>query len=157
MRQPPHMFTSRSLSTSAIFWDMQQTIAGSYKQLLGKQAEPFLSIAMSTTNMGLVTIGAIMEDFIIKALLQSTEILAPSRPKRFMAFGLSIADMAKSSFNAYWITKHNNKISALISETDLLVDISDLHEVHLHHLEDKTDATNKLLGDILESNIWFLT
>jgi len=39
----------------------------------------------------------------------------------------------------------------------LLVDVSHLHEAHLHHLEEKTDATNKLLADLLESNVWFTT
>ncbi len=37
------------------------------------------------------------------------------------------------------------------------MDISHLHEAHLHHLEEKTDGTNKLLADLLESNIWFTT
>ena len=60
-----------------------------------------------------------------------------------------------SSYNAYRITELNNEISALKSRTDLLVDVSHLHEDHLHHLEDKTDATNKLLADLLESNVWF--
>jgi hypothetical protein len=62
-----------------------------------------------------------------------------------------------SSFNAYRITELNSEISALKSKTDLLVDISHVHEAHLHHLEEKTDATNKLLVDLLESNIWFTT
>ncbi len=44
-----------------------------------------------------------------------------------------------------------------MSITDLLVDVSHLHEAHLHHLEEKTDATNKLLADLLESNVWFTT
>jgi hypothetical protein len=44
-----------------------------------------------------------------------------------------------------------------LSITDLLVDVSHLHEAHLHHLEEKTDATNKLLADLLESNVWFTT
>ena len=35
------------------------------------------------------------------------------------------------------------------------MDVSHFHEAHLHHLEDKTDATNKLLADLLESNVWF--
>jgi hypothetical protein len=35
------------------------------------------------------------------------------------------------------------------------VDVSHVHEAHLHHLEEKTDATNKILADLLESNIWF--
>jgi hypothetical protein len=35
------------------------------------------------------------------------------------------------------------------------VDVSHLHEAYLRHLEDKSDATNKLLGDILKANIWF--
>jgi len=30
-----------------------------------------------------------------------------------------------------------------------------LHEKHLHHLEEKLEQTNKLLADLLESNIWF--
>jgi hypothetical protein len=65
--------------------------------------------------------------------------------------------MAMSSFNAYRITELNTEISALKSKMDLLVDISDLHKAHLHHLEEKMDATNKLLADLLESNIWFTT
>jgi hypothetical protein len=47
------------------------------------------------------------------------------------------------------------QISALKSKTDLLVDVSHLHEAHLHHLEEKTNATNKLLADMLEANVWF--
>ncbi len=74
-----------------------------------------------------------------------------------MAIGIAIAAMALSSFNAYRITELNNEISALKSKTDLLVDISHLHKAHLHHLEEKTDATNKLLADLLESNVWFTT
>jgi hypothetical protein len=58
-----------------------------------------------------------------------------------VAIGLAIADMALSSFNAYKITELNSEISALKSKTDLLVDVSHLHEAHLHHLEKKTDAT----------------
>jgi hypothetical protein len=65
--------------------------------------------------------------------------------------------MALSSFNAYRITVLNSKISALKSKTDLLVDVSHLHEAHLHHLEEKTDAMNKLLAELLESNVWFTT
>ena len=63
--------------------------------------------------------------------------------------------MAMSSFNAYRITELNSEISVLKSKMDLLIEISHLHEAHLHHLEEKTDATNKLLVDLLESNIWF--
>jgi hypothetical protein len=74
-----------------------------------------------------------------------------------VAIGLAIAAMAMSSFNAYRITELNSEISALKSKMDLLVDVSDLHKAHLHHLEEKTDATNKLLADLLESNIWFTT
>ncbi len=69
-----------------------------------------------------------------------------------MALCIAIAAMALSSFNAYRITELNSEISALKSKTDLLVDIS-----HLHHLEEKTDATNKLLADLLQSNVWFTT
>ncbi len=65
--------------------------------------------------------------------------------------------MALISFNAYRITELNLEILALKSKTDLLVDVSHLHEAHLHHLEEKTDKTNKLLADLLESNVWFTT
>jgi hypothetical protein len=41
------------------------------------------------------------------------------------------------------------------AKMNLLVDVSHLHEAHLHHLEDKTDATNKHLGEVFEVNIWF--
>jgi hypothetical protein len=37
------------------------------------------------------------------------------------------------------------------------VDVSHLHKAHLHHLEEKTDTINKLLADLLESNIQFTT
>jgi len=48
-------------------------------------------------------------------------------------------------------SQHSNQ------KTDLLVNISHFHKAHLHHLEEKTDATNKLLADLLESNVWFTT
>ncbi len=110
-------------------------------------------------DVSLITISASIEDFqdVIKALPQNTEIDMPGRPKRFVAIGIAIAAMALSSWNAYRITELNNEISALKSKMDLLVDISHLHEAHLHHLEEKTDATNKLLADLLESNVWFTT
>jgi len=63
--------------------------------------------------------------------------------------------MALSSFNAYRIPELNLEISALKSKNDFLVDVSNLHEAHLHLLEDKTDATNNLQADLLESNVWF--
>jgi hypothetical protein len=105
-------------------------------------------------DVSLMMISASIED-IIKALPQTMEITSPGRPKGFIAICISIAAMAMSSFNAYQITKLNSEISALKSKTDLLVDISHLNEAHLHHLEEKTDATNKLLGDMLEANVWF--
>jgi hypothetical protein len=55
--------------------------------------------------------------------------------------------MVMSSFNAYRITQFNSEISALKLKTDHLVDVSPLHEPHLHHFEEKTDVTNKLLGE----------
>jgi len=94
---------------------------------------------------------------VIKALPQTTEINLPGRPQRFVALGIAIAAAALSSYNAIRITELNNEISALKSKMDLLVDVSHLHEAHLHHLEEKTDATNKLLADLLESNVWFTT
>jgi hypothetical protein len=55
--------------------------------------------------------------------------------------------MVMSSFNAYRITQFNSEISALKLKTDHLVDVSPFHEPHLHHFEEKTDVTNKLLGE----------
>jgi hypothetical protein len=139
--------------------DTRSTIEQHYQVLLDKHEDPFKTIAKTTTDVSLLTISTSIEDFqdVIKALPQTTEIDLPGRPKRFIALGIAIAAAALSSYNAYRITELNNKISALKSKTDLLVDISHLHEAHLHHLEEKTDATNKLLADLLESNIWFTT
>jgi hypothetical protein len=97
-----------------------------------------------------------LEDFrdIMKALPQSTEI-TPGQTKCFIVLGISIAAIAMTSFNIYRITQLDSEISSLKGKTDLLVDVLPLHEAHLHHLEDKTYATNKLLGDVLEANIWF--
>ncbi len=69
-----------------------------------------------------------------------------------MAIGLAIAAMAMSSINAFRITELNSGISALKSKTDLLINVSHLHEAQL---EEKTDATNKFIADLLESNVWF--
>jgi hypothetical protein len=137
--------------------DTKITIEQQYQVLLDKHEDPFKTIAKTTTDVSLMTISASIEDFqdVIKALPQTTEIDLPGRPKRFIALGIAIAAATLSSYNAYRITELNNEISALKSRTDLLVDVSHLHEDHLHHLEDKTDATNKLLADLLESNVWF--
>jgi hypothetical protein len=137
--------------------DTKNTIQQHYNTLLDKHEEPFKTIAKTTTDVSLITISASIEDFqdVIKALPQTTKIDTPGWPKCFVANGLAIAAMALSSFNAYRITELNSEIFALKSKTDLLVDVSHLHETHLHHLEEKTDTTNKLLADLLESNVWF--
>jgi hypothetical protein len=139
--------------------DTKNTIEQHNNTLLDKHVEPFETIAKTTTDVSLVTILASIEDFqdMIKALPQTTKIDTPGRPKQFVAIGLAIAAMALSSFNAYRITELNYEISALKWKTDLLVDVSHLHEAHLHHPEEKTDATNKLLANLLESNVWFTT
>jgi hypothetical protein len=62
--------------------------------------------------------------------------------------------MAMSTFNTVRITQLN-EINTLKEKTDLILDVVHLHERHLHHLEEKLDQTNKLLADLLESNIWF--
>jgi hypothetical protein len=69
--------------------------------------------------------------------------------------GISITAMAMASFNTHRITQLDTEITSLKGKTDLLMDVSHLHEAHLHHLEDKTYATNKLLGNVLEANICF--
>jgi hypothetical protein len=137
--------------------DTKITIEQQYQVLLDKHEDPFKTIAKTTTDVSLLTISGSIEDFqdVIKALPQTTEIDLPGRPKRFIALGIAIAAAALSSYNAYKITELNNEISTLKSKTDLLVDVSHLHEDHLHHLEDKTDKTNELLADLLESNVWF--
>jgi hypothetical protein len=124
--------------------DTKNTIEQNYDKLLDKHEETFKTIAKTTTDVSLLMISASIEDFqdVIKALPQSTEIAIPGRPKRFVAIGLAIAAMAMSSFNAYRITELNLEILALKSKTNLLVDFSHLHKAHLHHLEEKTDATN---------------
>jgi len=131
--------------------DTKSTIEQHYEVLVNKHEDPFKTIAKTTTDVSLLTISASIEDFqdVIKAT-QTTEIDLPGRPKRFVALGIAIAAAALSSYNAIWMMELNNKISALKSKTDLLVDVSHLHEAHLHHLEEKTDATNKLLADLLE-------
>jgi hypothetical protein len=123
--------------------------------LLDKHEEPFKTIAKTTTDIILITISASIEDFqdAIKSLPQTTEIDTPGRPKRFVAIGLAISVMALSSFKGYRITELNSEISTLKSKTDLQVNVSHLHEDNLHHLDEKTDATNKLVADLLESNV----
>jgi hypothetical protein len=63
--------------------------------------------------------------------------------------------MAMSTFNTVRITQLNNEIITLKEKTDLILDMVNLREKHLHHLEEKLDQTNKLLAYLLESNIWF--
>jgi hypothetical protein len=63
--------------------------------------------------------------------------------------------MAMSTFNTVRITQLNAEINTLKEKTDLILDVVHLHKKQLHHLEEKLDQTNKLLADLLESNIWF--
>jgi hypothetical protein len=137
-------------------FETKKVIAATYDQLLAKHEEPFKAIAYSTMDVSLMTIEARLQDIhnIIKALPQSTEILMPGWPKCFMAIGISIATMALSSFNTYRITQLDGEITSLKGKTDLPVDFSQLYKAHLHHLEDKMDATYKRLSNILEANIW---
>jgi hypothetical protein len=130
--------------------DTKNNIKQHYNALLDKHEEPFKTIAKATTDISLITILPSIDDFqdVIKAVPQTTEIDTPGWPKRFVAIGLAIA-MALSSFKTYRITELNSEISALKSKTDLLVDVSHLHKAHLHHLEEKTDAMNKLLAGLL--------
>jgi hypothetical protein len=105
----------------------------------------------------LAKIKSSLEDFqdIIKALPQKSEISMPGRPKCFIAIGISIAAMAMSTFNTMRITQLDTGIHTLKEKTDLMLDMVHLHEKHLHHLGEKLEQTNKLLADLLESNIWF--
>jgi len=127
--------------------DTKNTIEQHYNTLLDKHKEPFKTIVKTTTDVILITISASIEDFqdVIKAPPQTTEIETPGRPKCFVAIGLVITAMALSFFNAYRIAELNSEISTLKTKTDLLVDVSHLHEAHLHHLEEKTDTTNKMI------------
>jgi hypothetical protein len=47
--------------------------------------------------------------------------------------------------------------NSILKSQDLLGDVSHLHEAHLNHLEEKTNATNNFLADLLESYVWFTT
>jgi hypothetical protein len=138
-------------------FNTKQAIAGVYKKLLDQHEEPFKSITKSVTDVSLAIIEGSLEDFrdIIKALPQKTEISTPGRPKRFIAIGISVAAMAMSTFNTVRITQLNEEINTLKEKTDLILDVVHLHERHKNNLEEKLDQTNKLLADLLESNIWF--
>jgi hypothetical protein len=107
--------------------------------------------------VSLMTIQASLDDirYIIKACPLLTEFSMPGQPKQFIAIGISITAMSMASFNTYRMMQLDAEITSLKGKTDLRVDVSHLHEAHLHHLEDKTDATNKLLGNVLEANIRF--
>jgi hypothetical protein len=65
--------------------------------------------------------------------------------------------MAMSTFNMIWITQLDAEINTLKEKTDVMADLDLVHlpKRHLHHLEEKLEPTNKLLVDLLESNIWF--
>ncbi len=132
-------------------------IAEVYNKFLDQHEEPFKSITKSVTEVSLATIENSLEDFrdIIKALPQKSEISMPGRPKRFIAIGISITAMAMSTFNTIRITQLDAKIHTLKEKTDLILYVVHLHEWHLHHLEAKLEQTNKILADLLESNIWF--
>jgi len=138
-------------------FNTKQAIAEVYNQLHDKHEEPFRSITKSVTDVSLAIIESSLEDFrnIIKALPQKSEISVPGRPKCFIAIGISIVAMAMSTFNMVCITQLNEEINTLKEKTDLILDVVHLHEKHLLHLDKKLDQTNKLLADLLESNVWF--
>jgi len=138
-------------------FNTKQAIAGVYDKLLDKHEETFKSITKLVTYVSLALIDGSLEDFrdIINALPQKTKISTPGRPKRFIAIGISIAAMAMSTFNTVQITQLNEEINTLKEKTDLILDVVHLHEKHLHHLEEKLNQTNKLLANLLESNVWF--
>ncbi len=54
--------------------------------------------------------------------------------KHFIAIGISIAAMAMSTFNTVRITQLNEEINTLKEKTNLILDVVNLHERHLHHL-----------------------
>jgi hypothetical protein len=60
MLQPQHTSTSAFLLTSARSWKQSKP---THEQLLDKHKEPFKSIAKSTTDVSLMTIGVIIADF----------------------------------------------------------------------------------------------
>jgi hypothetical protein len=80
-----------------------------------------------------------LEDFrdIMKALPQMSEISMPGQPKRFIALGISI--IVISMILSMLIKSHNwmEKLQNLKMKTDLLVDITHLHEAPVCHLEEK--------------------
>jgi hypothetical protein len=138
-------------------FNTKQALAEVYNKLLEQHKEPFKSITKSATDVSLAIIEGYLEDFcvIIKALPQKSEISMPGRPKQFIEIGISIAAMVMSTFNTVQITQLNEEINTLKEKMDLILDVVHIHERHLHHLEEKMDQTNKLLADLLESNIWF--
>ncbi len=63
--------------------------------------------------------------------------------------------MAMSTFNTLRITQSYQKIAGLKVKTNLMLDVVHLHEIYLHHLDEKLEQTQTLLTDLLEANIWF--
>jgi len=115
-----------------------------YNKLLDQHEEPFKSSTKSVTDFSLAIIEGSLEDFhyINKALPQKSEISMPGQPKCFIAIGISIAAMALSTFNTVRITQLNEEINTPKEKTDLILDVVNLHEKYLHHLEEKLDQTN---------------
>jgi hypothetical protein len=93
-------------------FNTKQAIAEVYNKLLDQHEEPFKSITKSVTDVSLAIIEGSLEDFrdIIKVLPQKLEISTPSRPKQFIAIGISIVAMAMSTLNTIQITQLNKEI-----------------------------------------------
>jgi hypothetical protein len=139
--------------------DTKNTIEHPYVNLLDKLEEPFKTISKTKTDISLVTISASIEDFqdIIKSLSQTTKIEAPGRPKHFVTIGLAIAAMALSSFNAY--KDHRAQFGNFGAKIKNRFTVQRLTFTRSPPSSPggEDSATNKLLADLLESNVWFTT
>jgi len=94
-------------------------------------------------------ISASIEDFqdVIKALPQKIRNHLPWQIEMFCGHRSRHWSHIYELSNVYRIKQLNSGISALKSKTDLGVDVSNLHEAHL---EEKADATNKLVENVVE-------
>ena len=73
-----------------------------------------------------------------------------SRKKRFLDLLFGIAGTAFGVANRIEITRINSIIAKNIHRTDMLVDVSQLHENHLYKLDTMVKNTNEVLNDFVK-------
>ncbi len=108
------------------------------------------SIVKSTTDVSLNIIQLITEDYLVLVLPQHMEVAISNKLKRFCIRYLHCY-YGIGTYNVVRIV--DTESSVLKSKPDILVDITQVHEEHLHH-QTRFEQTNTLLADLLETNMW---